>query len=261
MSESREFKDIRRSGPVAQAKPVDDFMDELETLQTEICHGQEHGVGGGGRRKPVGGVPAPFRQGVLLPGPLVHVGIRVTGGQRPRHRRRIAGRQRALRATGCRTWPTRPGTPGDANHVDMKIEWAHQLGHHRRGARHLRAHARDDRHRLHDALLHASLLRGGTGRLRLGRRALRGVHGLRPEDVRGHARPLRDRGGELPGPRLRRGGPRRAGRLSAAPGGRHRRPAAPDPARHRAHLLGPQPAHGGAQPLARRARACAADRG
>ena len=37
MSESREFKDIRRGGRVAKAKSVADFMAELETLQTEIC--------------------------------------------------------------------------------------------------------------------------------------------------------------------------------------------------------------------------------
>ena len=83
------------------------------------------------------------------------------------------------------------GYTGDANHVDMKIEWAHQLG--------ITDDELDSYVPLPETigtvfttpLLHAPLLRGGPGRLRLGGRALRGVDGVRPEDVRGHARPLR----------------------------------------------------------------------
>jgi len=37
MSETREFKDIRHHTAAAAAKPVDEFMNELETLQTEIA--------------------------------------------------------------------------------------------------------------------------------------------------------------------------------------------------------------------------------
>ena len=241
------------SGPVAKSpSPWTTSWSSSDAPDRDL-HGQEHGVGGGGRRKPVGGVPAPFCQGVLLPGPLLHLGVRVARGQRSRHRRTIPGRQRALR-------PLAP-EPGRRDRVHRRHEPCRhedRVGaparHLRRGARHLRGHARDDRHGLHHPLLHAPFLRGGTGRLRLGRGALRGLHRICQEDVRGHARPLRDRGGELPGPRLCGGGPRRTGRLPPAPGGRHRRPAAPDQAGHRPHLLGAQPAHGGAQPLAGRAR-------
>ena len=37
MSKTREFKDIRHQNGAAEAKSVGDFMNELETLQTEIA--------------------------------------------------------------------------------------------------------------------------------------------------------------------------------------------------------------------------------
>ena len=89
-----------------------------------------------------------------------------------------ARHQRALHPLGAEP-RRRDGFRGDRNHVDMKIDWARQLGHLRRGARLLPRHARVDRLGVHDALLHAPLVRGGAGRLRLGGRAVRRLDQLR----------------------------------------------------------------------------------
>ena len=111
MSSSREFKDIRGGGSSSQAKPVDDFMVELETLQTEICTAKNmvwEAVADGSLSEEY---LQPLRQGVLLPRTLVHVGIRVTGGERAGHRRASPWPPASTSRTGSRTWPTRPGTP------------------------------------------------------------------------------------------------------------------------------------------------------
>jgi pyrroloquinoline quinone (PQQ) biosynthesis protein C len=127
MSQSREFKDIRHRGRVASAKSTADFMAELETLQTEICTAKN----------------------------MVWEAI-AEGSLSDEYLRRLAKEYYFLGrwytsefgslvsnapdtdalslctsehfAHWLQNLADDTGYTGDSNHVDMKINWAHQLG-------------------------------------------------------------------------------------------------------------------------------------
>ena len=127
MSESREFKDIRRSGRVVQAKSTEDFMAELETLQTEICTAKN------------------MVWEAVADGSLSEEYLRRLAKEYFFLGRWYTSEFGSLVANAPDTdalslatsehfahWlqnlADETGYPGDANHVDMKVDWAHQLG-------------------------------------------------------------------------------------------------------------------------------------
>ena len=127
MSEDRQFRDIRRGGRTAPAKPVEEFMAELETLQTEICTAKN----------------------------LVWEAV-ADGSLSDEYLRRLAKEYYFLGrwytsefgslvsnapdtdavslaasehfAHWLQNLADETGYTGDTNHVDMKITWAHPLG-------------------------------------------------------------------------------------------------------------------------------------
>ena len=113
MTDVRKFTDVRgRSARIAL--PIDEFMAELEHIQADGLRTAEPGVGAGGRRHALARVPEAVLQGVLLPRRLVHVGVRVAGGERAGRRRAARWERASTSSTGSRTWPTRPGSPATA---------------------------------------------------------------------------------------------------------------------------------------------------
>jgi pyrroloquinoline quinone (PQQ) biosynthesis protein C len=127
MSTSREFKDIRHGGRGAAAKSAEDFMAEMETVQTEICTAKN----------------------------MVWEAV-ADGSLSDEYLRRLAkeyyflGRYYTTEfgslvsnapdadalslatsehfAHWLQNLADETGYTGDSNHVDMKITWAHQLG-------------------------------------------------------------------------------------------------------------------------------------
>ena len=249
MSDHRQFSDIR-GGTRHRAKPVDEFMAELEGIQAAITTDRNQvweRVADGTLSLDAAEAAV---QGVLLPRQVVHVRVRLDRRERARRRRARPGLERALPALAAE--PRRRDRlrrrPQPRRHEGrLGARPRHQR---RRSCSSYRAMPETHRLGVHDALLHAPLLRGGPRRLRLGRASASPRRPTtRKHDVRGHARPLRPRGRELPGARLRRGRPRRRRRLPAAPGRADRRAAAPRPPRRRAR------AHSAATPAPPRSTA------
>jgi hypothetical protein len=169
-----------------------------------------------------------------------------------------AGRRRARRPVerALQHWlqnlADETGYTGDQNHVDMKVAWARALGISDEGSRAVSAAAGERRLGVHDALLHAPLLRGGlaafgwagerfaasTNYAKLMYEGMRDYYGMEIENFRVHAYAEGDHGNR---------------RLPPPPGGADRRPAAPRPPRHRARAALPQRPHRRPEPLARRA--------
>jgi pyrroloquinoline quinone (PQQ) biosynthesis protein C len=127
MSETREFKDIRRSARVGEAKPVVDFMTELETLQNEICTAKNM-------------VWEAVADGSLSDEYLRRLAKEYyfLGRWYTTEFGSIVSNAPDTDAVALATsehfahWlqnlADETGYTGDRNHVDMKIEWAHQLG-------------------------------------------------------------------------------------------------------------------------------------
>jgi pyrroloquinoline quinone (PQQ) biosynthesis protein C len=127
MSEGREFKDVRRGGRLNEAKPVAEFMNELETIQSEVCTAKN----------------------------MLWEAV-ADGSLSDDHLRRLAKEYFFLGrfytsefgslvsnapdaddlslatsehfAHWLQNLADETGYTGDSNHVDMKIDWAHQLG-------------------------------------------------------------------------------------------------------------------------------------
>jgi pyrroloquinoline quinone (PQQ) biosynthesis protein C len=127
MSEAREFKDIRRSGRVVEAKPVVDFMTELETLQNEICTAKNmvwEAVADGSLsdeylRRLAKEYYFLGRWYTTEFGSLVSNAPDTDA---------VALATSEHFAHWLQNLADETGYTGDSNHVDMKIEWAHQLG-------------------------------------------------------------------------------------------------------------------------------------
>ena len=127
MTDVRKFQDVR-GGTDREAKPVEEFMAELEAIQATVCAHAQPRVGARRRRHAVARVPASASA------------------------RSTTSSASGTRRSSARWWPTRPtptpldleasehfshwiqnladetGYAGDRNHVDMKVEWARMLG-------------------------------------------------------------------------------------------------------------------------------------
>ena len=67
-------------------------------------------------------------QGVLLPRQVVHERVRLDRLERARRRRRSISARSEHFVHWAQNLADETGFAGDRNHVDMKIDWAHQLG-------------------------------------------------------------------------------------------------------------------------------------
>ena len=127
MSITREFKDIRRQGAAAEAKSVDDFMDELETIQTETATAKNmvwEAVADGSLSQEYLkrlakeyyflGRSYTTEFGSLVANAPDADDFSLNSSEHFAH--------------WLQNLADETGYTGDANHVDMKIEWAHQLG-------------------------------------------------------------------------------------------------------------------------------------
>jgi pyrroloquinoline quinone (PQQ) biosynthesis protein C len=127
MSNTREFRDIRRPGAGVEAKSVHDFMVELGTLQTEIATAKNmvwEAVADGSLAEDylkrlakeyyfLGRYYTTEFGSMVSNAPDVDE-LSLSTSEHFRH--------------WLRNLADETGFTGDANHVDMKIEWAHQLG-------------------------------------------------------------------------------------------------------------------------------------
>ena len=127
MSETRQFKDIRHGGRTAEAKPVVEFMTELETLQTEICTTKNlvwEAVADGSlsdeylRR---------FAKEYYFLGRWYTSEFGSLVSNAPDTDAVSLGASEHF-AHWLQNLADETGYTGDSNHVDMKITWAHQLG-------------------------------------------------------------------------------------------------------------------------------------
>lgn len=126
-SPAREFKDVRRRRAPAQAQSVGEFMSGLEALQTEICTTKnlvwEAVADGSLALELVVRLAKEYhalgRYYTTEFGTLVSLApdadaIRLSAGEHFAH--------------WLQNLADETGYAGDANHVDMKVDWAHQLG-------------------------------------------------------------------------------------------------------------------------------------
>jgi pyrroloquinoline quinone (PQQ) biosynthesis protein C len=127
MSKTREFRDIRRRTEAGEAKSVDDFMDELETIQTEIATAKnmvwEAVADGSLSEEYLRRLAKEYyflgryyttEFGSLVANAPDGDAFSMAGSEHFHH--------------WLQNLADETGFTGDANHVDMKIEWAHQLG-------------------------------------------------------------------------------------------------------------------------------------
>jgi pyrroloquinoline quinone (PQQ) biosynthesis protein C len=127
MSKTREFKDIRRATGADAAKSVDDFMDELGTIETEIATAKnmvwEAVADGSLSEEYLKRLAKEYyflgryyttEFGSLVSNAPDADAFSMAGSEHFHH--------------WLQNLADETGFTGDANHVDMKIEWAHQLG-------------------------------------------------------------------------------------------------------------------------------------
>lgn len=127
MSEERRFHDIRKSGRTLKAKSVEDFMAELGTLQTEICTAKNmvwEAVADGSlsdeylkrfaKEYYFLGRYYTSEFGSLVANAPDNDALSLASSEHFAH--------------WLQNLCDETGYTGDSNHVDMKIEWAHQLG-------------------------------------------------------------------------------------------------------------------------------------
>src|SRR6202167_4367258 len=127
MSNTREFRDSRRRGVTAEAKSVDDFMNELGTIQTELATAKNmvwEAVADGSLseeylRRLANEYYFLGRYYTSEFGSLVANAPDADGFS-------LAGTEHF--AHWLQNLADETAYTGDANHVDMKITWAHQLG-------------------------------------------------------------------------------------------------------------------------------------
>lgn len=127
MSEGRRFEDIRRGGKPAQAKPVAEFMDELQTLQTEICVSKNlvwEAVADGSLSEEY---LRRFAKEYYFLGRFYTSEFGSLVSNAPDTDALSLGTSEHF-AHWLQNLCDETGYTGDSNHVDMKITWAHQLG-------------------------------------------------------------------------------------------------------------------------------------
>ena len=247
----RAFKDVRGAGGGVQRRPAGGRV-----------HAEPGGAAGGDRdreeprlgarrrRHAVARAAEAAVQGVLLPRQVVHVRVRLDRLQRARRRRARPRRQRALPALGAeprrrdrlrrRSQPRRhEGRRGRARSASATTSCS-SIAPCRRAIGSVFTTLYYMRRSYEEGLAAfgwaGERFAASTNYARMMYEGMRDHYGLEVENFKVHAY-AEER------PRQRR-------RLPAAPGGDHRRPAAPHPPRHRARAGLPQRAHRGAESLA-----------
>ncbi|MHB8438909.1 MAG: iron-containing redox enzyme family protein [Acidimicrobiales bacterium] len=124
---SREFHDIRREKVRVPAKTVEDFMTELETLQTEICVAKNmvwEAVADGSLSEEY---LRRFAKEYFFLGRFYTSEFGSLVANAPDNDDLSLASSEHF-AHWLQNLADETGYTGDSNHVDMKIEWAHQLG-------------------------------------------------------------------------------------------------------------------------------------
>lgn len=124
---SREFHDIRRQGRAVPAKPVDEFMTELETVQTEICTAKNmvwEAVADGSLSDEY--LRRLAKEYYFLGRYYTSEFGSIVSNAPDADALSLAASEHF--AHWLQNLCDETGFTGDANHVDMKIDWAHQLG-------------------------------------------------------------------------------------------------------------------------------------
>lgn len=124
---SREFHDIRRQGRTAVAKPVEEFMTELETLQTEICTAKNmvwEAVADGSLSEDL---LRRFAKEYYFLGRFYTSEFGSLVASSPDNDELSLAASEHF-AHWLQNLADETGYTGDSNHVDMKIDWAYQLG-------------------------------------------------------------------------------------------------------------------------------------
>jgi pyrroloquinoline quinone (PQQ) biosynthesis protein C len=127
MSSTREFKDIRRHGSAVAAKPVVEFMTELETLQTEIATAKNmvwEAVADGSLSEEY---LRRFAKEYYFLGRYYTTEFGSIVSNAPDADALSLATSEHF-AHWLQNLADETGYTGDSNHVDMKIDWAHQLG-------------------------------------------------------------------------------------------------------------------------------------
>jgi len=127
MNGKREFLDVRGRRDQAQAKPVPEFMEELETLQTEICSTKNQvweAVADGSLSEEF---LRRFCKEYYFLGRYFTSEFGSLVANAPDTDAVSLGASEHF-THWLQNLADETGYAGDKNHVDMKIEWAHQLG-------------------------------------------------------------------------------------------------------------------------------------
>jgi pyrroloquinoline quinone (PQQ) biosynthesis protein C len=127
MSTSREFKDIRRQGEAGPSKDVDDFMIELGTLETEIATAKNmvwEAVADGSLSDEY--LRRLAKEYYFLGRYLTTEFGSLAANAPDADAFSLASSEHF--AHWLQNLADETGYTGDANHVEMKITWAHQLG-------------------------------------------------------------------------------------------------------------------------------------
>jgi pyrroloquinoline quinone (PQQ) biosynthesis protein C len=127
MSEERQFKDIRHTGRAEVALPVEEFMGELATLQTEICTAKNlvwEAVADGSLSDEY--LRRLCKEYYFLGRYYTSEFGSLVANAPDADALSLASSEHF--AHWLQNLADETGYTGDANHVDMKVTWAHQLG-------------------------------------------------------------------------------------------------------------------------------------
>jgi pyrroloquinoline quinone (PQQ) biosynthesis protein C len=127
MSENRQFKDIRHDTNAEPAKPVEEFMGELATIQSEVCTAKNlvwEAVADGSLSEEY--LRRLCKEYHFLGRYYTSEFGSLTSNAPDADAMSLAASEHF--AHWLQNLADETGYTGDANHVDMKIDWAHQLG-------------------------------------------------------------------------------------------------------------------------------------
>jgi pyrroloquinoline quinone (PQQ) biosynthesis protein C len=127
MTQTREFKDVRQSSRLAEAKSVGDFMAELETHQNEICTAKNmlwEAVADGSLSEEY--LRRLAKEYYFLGRFYTSEFGSIVSNAPDSDALDLAASEHF--AHWLQNLADETGYTGDLNHVDMKVTWAHQLG-------------------------------------------------------------------------------------------------------------------------------------
>lgn len=127
MSKDRQFKDVRRGGRLVEAKPVEEFMVELEAIQNEICTAKNmvwEAVADGSLSEEY---LRRFAKEYYFLGRFYTSEFGSLVSNAPDADALSLATSEHF-AHWLQNLADETGYTGDLNHVDMKVTWAHQLG-------------------------------------------------------------------------------------------------------------------------------------